>query len=92
MGPVMEKPVRTPKTISESDRYISDNARLVGAAAVGKRTLHISQSFSGTPDTSAVVVCFVTCPDAIVLEMQQAIDAAVLQVLDEHGCKPVTIQ
>jgi hypothetical protein len=89
----MAKTVRKKKKVSsEADRYIADNAQLVGAAAFGKRTLHVSQSFSGTVDTSAVVVCFVTCPDAIVLEMQQAIDAAVLNVLAEHGCKAVTIQ
>ena len=80
----MAKNVRKPdKASTEADRYIADNAQLVGAAASGKRTLHVSQSFSGTVTTSAVVVCFVTCPDSIVLEMQHAIDAAVLKVLAE---------
>jgi hypothetical protein len=89
----MAKTDRPEKKVStEADRYISDNAQLVSAAAGGNRTLHVSQSFSGTRQTSAVVVCFVTCSDEIVVEMQQAIDAAVLDVLAEHGCKPQTIQ
>lgn len=89
----MAKKVRKPeKASSDADRYIADNAQLVGAAASRKRTLHVSQSFSGTATASGVVVCFVTCPDAIVLEMQHAIDAAVLKVLAEQGCKAVTIQ
>jgi len=89
----MEKSVRNlKKVISESDRYISENAHLVSAAAERNRTLHVSQSFSGTRHTSAVVVCFVTCSDKIVVEMQQAIDAAVTKVLAEHGSTPVTIQ
>ena len=89
----MAKKVHNPdKASTEADRYIADNAQLVGAAASGKRTLHVSQSFSGNESTSAVVVCFVTCPDAFVLEMQHAIDTAVLRVLAEQGCKAVTIQ
>jgi hypothetical protein len=89
----MAKSVPSPKKArGEAHRYISNNAWLVGAAAFGKRTLHVSQSFGGSRDSSAVVVCFVTCPDAIGLEMQRAIDAAVLEVLAEHGCKAVTIQ
>jgi hypothetical protein len=89
----MAKKVRKPdKASTEADRYIADNAQLVVAAASGRRTLHVSQSFSGNVNTSAVVVCFVTCPDAIVLEMQHAIDTAVLKVLAEQGCKAITIQ
>jgi hypothetical protein len=89
----MAKSVHIPKKArGEAHRYISNNAWLVGAAVSGKRTLHVSQSFGGTRDSSAVVVCFVTCPDAIVLEMQHAIDAAVLAVLADHDCKAVTIQ
>jgi hypothetical protein len=90
---VMAKKVRTPKkTVSETDQYISDNAQLVSSAAEENRTLHVSQSFSGTRNTSGVVVCFVTCSDEIVMEMQQAIDAAVLKLFEEHGCNAVTIQ
>lgn len=77
---------------SETDQYIFSTAQLVTASAAENRTLHVSQSFSDTRLTTAVVVCFVTCPDAIVGEMQQAIDVAVNEVLAEHGSKPVTIQ
>ncbi len=89
----MAKPVDPPKElISEADQYILDTAQLVTASAAENRTLHVSQSFSGTRATTAVVVCFVTCPDAVVVEIQQAIDAAVNGVLAENGFKPLTIQ
>ncbi len=89
----MAKPVEPAKElISETDQYILDTAQLVTASAAENRTLHVSQSFSGTRLTTAVVVCFVTCPDAVVVEVQQAIDAAVNGVLDENGFKPLAIQ
>jgi hypothetical protein len=89
----MTIPVATTEDLtSETDQYILDTAHLVTASVTENRTLHISQSFSGTRLTSAMVVCFVTCPDKIVMEMQQAIDAAVNEVLAEHGSKPVLIQ
>jgi hypothetical protein len=89
----MTRPVGTAKEFtSEADHYIFNTAQLVTASAAENRILHVSQSFSGTPLTSAVVVCFVTCPDEIVMEIQQAIDAAVNEVLAEHGSKPVAVQ
>lgn len=89
----MTRPVSIPKELtSETDQYIFDTAELVSASAAENRTLHVSQSFSGTRLTSAVVVCFVTCPHEIVMEMQQAIDAVVNEVLAGHGCEQVTIQ
>jgi len=42
-----------------------------------QQTVHISQSFAGNGPTSATIVCFVTCPDDLVLEMQYVIDRAV---------------
>ena len=83
----------TPKELtSEAAEYILDTAQLVTASSAENQTLHVSQSFSGTRLTSAVVVCFVTCPDEIVLEIQQAIDVAVNEVLSGHGSEPVRIQ
>jgi hypothetical protein len=90
---LMTKPVEpTKKLLNKTDQYIFDTAQLVSASAAENRTLHVSQSFSGTRFTAAVVVCFVTCPDGIVDEIQQAIDAAVHEVLAQHGSKPVMIQ
>ena len=57
----MAKPVEPAiELISETDQYILDTAQLVTASAAENRTLHVSQSFSGTRLTTAVVVCFVT--------------------------------
>lgn len=66
----------------EAKQYIEDTAELVIDTAGQGGVLHVSQSFSGFPRSSAVVVCLVACPEAIALEVQEAIDQAVERVLD----------
>jgi len=77
---------------NDAGQFIRDAAGLVTSAAEEHRTLHISQSFAGTRSTSATIVCLLTCPNDLVLEMQDAIDRAVLELLAEHGSVPLTVQ
>ena len=88
--------MRRPTSLTEvpsndAGQFIRDAAELVTSAAEEHRTLHISQSFAGTGSTSATIVCLVTCPNDLVLEMQYAIDRAVRELLAEHGSTPVTV-
>ena len=46
------------------------------------RPCTFSQSFSGSPKTSAIVVCGVACLEPLVLEVKVAIDRAVEEALD----------
>jgi len=67
---------------------ISDSLSLTRWTAFGaprNRTLHVSQSFSGTRRTATLVSTFVTCPDEVVAEIQQAIDAAVNEAAVQQG-------
>ena len=59
-----------------------DAAKLVVESAAQGAAVHVSQSFSGTPKTSAIVVCLVACPEPLVLEVQAAIDRAVEEALE----------
>ena len=89
----MQRQTRLPQPPSnDAGQFIKDAAELVTSAAAEHRTLHISQSFSGTGSTSATIVCLVTCPNNLVLEMQYAIDRAVREPLEEQGSTPVTVQ
>lgn len=89
----MRKQTRLPKRPSnEPGRFIKESAALLRTAADAHRTVHISQSFAGTPSTSATIVCFVSCPNDMVLEMQHAIDKTVKELLAEHGSMPLTVQ
>ena len=62
------------------------------AVAEQRRTVYLSRSSAGTGSTLTTIVCFVTCPNDVVLEMQYAIDQAVGDLLAEHGSKPVRVQ
>ncbi len=88
----MRRPTSLPEKCSNDvGQFIRDAAELVTSAAEEHRTLHISQSFAGTGSTSATIVCLVTCPADLVVEMQFAIDRAVEELLAEHGSTLVTV-
>ena len=77
---------------NEAGPFIKEAAAIATSAAAAQRTIHISQSFSGSGSTSATIVCFVTCPDNLVSEIRQAIDNTVRELLAEHGSRPVSVQ
>jgi len=89
--------MRRPTSLTEvpsndAGQFIRDAAGLVTSAAEEHRTLHLSQSFSGTISTSGTIVCLVTCPNDLVLEIQDVIDSAARELLAERGSTPVTVQ
>ena len=67
----------------ELQQYIDDATKLVIDTADQGGTLHRSQSFSGSPRNSAILVSLVACPETLVLKVQEAIDRAVEEVLSE---------
>src|SRR5579884_421401 len=76
---------------SEVLNYILETADTVARAASKKETMHVSQSFSGSKAVSGVVVCYVTCPHDLVLDVQQAVDAAVCDALKDRA-RPMMTQ
>ena len=66
---------------SEVRQYIDDATGLVSDTAAQGGILHVSQSFSGSPPSSAIVISLVACPEALALQLQEAIDQAVEGVL-----------
>ncbi|HEX8895363.1 MAG TPA: hypothetical protein VF783_18695 [Terriglobales bacterium] len=65
----------------EAQQFIHDAARLVVESAAQGAALHVSQSFSGSDQTSAILVCLIACPEPLALELQDAIDQAVEKAL-----------
>ena len=65
----------------EAREFIHDAAKLVVESAAQGAALHVSQSFSGSAQASAIVVCLVACPELLVLELQAAVDRAVEETL-----------
>ena len=61
----------------EVAQYIADATKLVNHTAALGGCLHVSQSFSGSPRSSAIVTSLVACPESLVLKVQEAIDRAV---------------
>ena len=76
----------------EVEQYLDDAAELVIKTAAQGGVLHVSQSFSGLPLSSAIVVCLVACPETFVLQVQEAIDQAVERVLDTFPRFEPTVQ
>jgi hypothetical protein len=91
-GQMKKQTRRHKRSSNEVSQFIKESATLLTSAAAAERTVHISQSFAGTGCTSATIVCFVTCPNDLVLEMQYAIDNTVRELLAEHGSKPLMVQ
>jgi hypothetical protein len=89
----MKKQTRRHKRSSnEVGRFIEESATLLTSAAAARRTVLISQSFAGAASTSATIVCFVTCPHDLVLDIHNAIDNTVEELLVERGLMPLTVQ
>ena len=65
----------------EAQQFIHDAAKLVVESAAHGATLYVSQSFSGSDQTSAILVCLIACPEPLALELQDAIDHAVEKAL-----------
>jgi hypothetical protein len=87
--PKQTRRIRRPS--NELGHFIEETAALVTSAAATGRTMQISQSFAGSGSSSATVVCFVTCPSHLVLEMQSAIDRTVKELLADQGSMPVSV-
>jgi len=66
----------------EAQQFIQDAAKLIVESASQGAAVHVSQSFTGSAQTSAIVVCLVACPEPLVLEVQAALDRAVEEALD----------
>ena len=75
----------------EVQQYIEDASKSLMDTAARGETLHLSQSFSGSTQSSAVVVSLVACPEAVVLKVQEAIDRAVEEVLCEFSMVEATV-
>ena len=67
----------------EVAQYIADATKLVNHTAAQGGCLHLSQSFSVSPKSSAIVTSLVACPESLVLKVQEAIDRAVEVALCE---------
>jgi hypothetical protein len=67
----------------EVQQYIDDATKLVIHTADQGGTLHLSQSFSGSPRHSAILASLVACPETHVLKVQDAINRAAEEVLHE---------
>ena len=65
----------------EAQQFIQDAAKLIVESAAQGAAVHVSQSFSGSAQTSAILVCLIACPEPLALEVQDAVDQAVEKAL-----------
>ncbi len=77
--PAADKGCKTP------EQHIQEGLGLVHAASLNNQYLHLSQKYAYSPGQTAVVLCYVTCPDAMASEVRQAVDEAVQSIFAEHG-------
>jgi hypothetical protein len=83
VNPTRDRVNRKEQGNLEVQQYIDDATKLVIDTAAQGGALHLSQSFSVSPQNSAIVVSLVACPETLVLKVQEAIDRAVDEVLCE---------
>lgn len=67
------------------ERHIEEALGLLKAASLNNQYLHLSQKYAYSMAQTAVVVCYVTCPEAMASDIRQAVDEAVEDVFAEHG-------
>jgi hypothetical protein len=73
------------KSRKSPEQHIQDALGLVHAASLNNQYLHLSQNYAYSPGQTAVVLCYVTCPDAMASAVRQAVDEVVQSVFAEHG-------
>ena len=73
------------KSHKTPQQRIQEALGLVQAASLNNRYLHLSQKYAYSLGQTAVVLCYVTCPDAIANEIKQAVDDAVQSAFAKHG-------
>lgn len=67
------------------ERHIEEALGLVKAASLNNRYLFVTQKYAYSLAHTVIVVCYVTCPDAMAIGVRQAMDKAVEDVFAEHG-------
>ncbi len=67
-----------------TESYLQENILTVQRACINNQVLHLSQHFVDSPGQSGVVVCYVTCPDEVAIEIHEAIDRTVKEILNDH--------
>ena len=77
--PAADKSRKTP------EQHIQEAFGLVHAASLNNQYLHLSQRYAYSPGQTAVLLCYVTCPDEMASEVRRAVDEAVQSVFAEHG-------
>ena len=77
--PAADKSRKTP------EQHIQEALGLVHAASLNNQYVHLSQKYAYSPGQTAVLLCYVTCPDAMASEVREAVDEAVRSAFAERG-------
>jgi hypothetical protein len=56
-------------------------------AAMAKQMTHVTNAYTGSPHVAAIVAIYVTCPDEVAIELQQAVDETIGELLNRHGIR-----
>ena len=78
-------PLSTGADNKTPQQRIQEALGLAQAASLNDRYLHLSQKYAYSFGQTVVVLCYVTCPDAIANEIKQAVDDAVQSAFAKHG-------
>jgi len=75
----------TDRSRKTPEQHIQEALGLVHAASLNNQYVHLSQKYAYSPGQTAVLLCYVTCPDAMASEVREAVDEAVRSAFAEHG-------
>ncbi len=72
------------KCRKKPEQHIQEALQLLQTASLNNCYLHLSHRYTYSPAETGVVVCYVTCPNAIATEIREAVDEAVQGVFAQH--------
>jgi hypothetical protein len=73
------------KCLKTPEEYVQESIGLVHTASVNNQYLQLSQNYTYSTGQTSVVLCYVTCPEAMARELRAAVDEAVQRVFAKHG-------
>ena len=74
----------------DAPERLMDMAMYALHACVNKEIVHVQDAFTGGPDGMlGLVTCYVTCPDAVAHEIQDAVQSLVAEILARNGLEPI---
>jgi hypothetical protein len=77
------------KCTQNTEQQLVQDIQLVQTACAGNQILYLSHCFKDSPNQAALVVCYVTCPDALALALHAKLDTTAAEFFAIQGISRV---